>query len=478
MLSHVHTPEQLYSTWYEDSQLKRGFRRICDVKWISLAWYVCQTSYDPFDGQHEHVTMDVWKPHIFPGWFHPLMPIVRMTQRQVVDSLWGLEWLIFSDMFDASPDRGNQAWIDQIRYYVNILRHRAYYLACHALSTEILNVSDLVMTETEYLALAGDSRKNQTGPLKVLTTKDYYSDDDEEDDAEMRMEEKRRPHIVQSMRVKQVMEERKKQLSRERDLEEIARQLIGEDGMGREDRTTWTNFAFAFVMNTILHSIDMGLTIYEKELSRIPTGPLAQRGQTAQFRETLMSRFQNMSTLLDTRKSWYCHLVCTDSHRLLRQRERDTIVQEIGAEEIISVKLGIWINSLLPQNLADFLRQPIGLDPIQWKHVNTDALFYIYSMQLEDGDIYRYLYRTQEQALALFSSGETFIFRIRVTNRWCLVESGTRSTYSTFLHAFIQLRVRMRQRGIPAKVRRFSENGKAYTEVDLGQMDALLFPPT
>jgi hypothetical protein len=89
------------------------------------------------------------------------------------------------------------------------------------------------------------------------------------------------------------------------------------------------------------------------------------------------------------------------------------------------------------------LYPPLGIDRASWLRANTDALFKIFSAQLAEGDIYDTLYRSQEDAiLSLNDPNECFIFRVRITGRWCLKHSfnQTINSYDSFTRAFIELR--------------------------------------
>ena len=60
-------------------------------------------------------------------WLHPDPPITRMSVRQLVDTVLGLEWLLLSDVYVMYEERTDE-WFEQFEDALELARARAFYL--------------------------------------------------------------------------------------------------------------------------------------------------------------------------------------------------------------------------------------------------------------------------------------------------------------------------------------------------------------
>lgn len=457
--------DQLYENWAEDSKEYKGFKRVCDLKWLSLAIYFCRTKLDEMDEAYKHVDMERWYHFLDEGFHHVGLPILRMSQNQIRDSLWGLEWYLFSDMYNAEPERGSKAWLDEVKHYVNLARYKLYYMAVEPLNNHILDVTEYNMTEIEMNATAEGRASNSHLTLRAS---DYHTSDSA-------ATEKAQQDAAATERIQQEMRER---LERERYLREFERLAAGIEVSAFEERITQVNQVYLYDVNTILHSIDSGLKFYEDHIQSIPKydGPVID---LSKFRQMLLERYSKTNTIFRVRKQWHCELVIIPSYEALRRREKGRLGEKLEAMEVIIPKMGEKLEKKIPTTYDEFMKQPIGLNQDQWIRVNTDALFFINSNQLNEGDIYEFLYRTQEYMVA--NPNKRLIARIRVTNQWChQEEDGSRMLYRSFTEAFVGLRRRMKETDESNTIIVFYEVGKpiqrkrVFTQIDMSQMDDIL----
>lgn len=486
--------QELYSSWTtnaEDSVIRKGYRRICDLKWISLAWHECKCSsnYESVDREYCEVTMDQlgWKDKLVERWLHLAIPILRMSLRQVMDSLLGVEWHVFCEPYDLDPARGTREWLAHVRHTVNLLRYRAYFLATHELCTSVLDADEYVLTEAEMGALSKEDREEgpvaSDGGKPSLKPEDYSYVDDSDGALASKKED-----------LAKLAEERKQRLLLQHELESLAKMYMSN---GIDSRSTRVNLAMVFDANTILHSIDTGLDVFEQRYAHIPPSPLDRTTESilVEVRKQLMDRFQTMSTMFRVRRKWHCEMVCLPSFRTLYCRKKGlTATNKATDEDIVLGKLGKALNKHLPGTHDEFILQPVGMNRTKWLQVNTDALVYIYCMQQESGgyrNMWSYLSCTQEE----YESGPVVqlsgnadqrqkprIFRIRITGQYGLSDvDGTLTVHPSFSHALLELRKRMITRGDASVVYEFFRGARggeplstrAFQKYNLAQCDSL-----
>ena len=431
-----------------------------------------------------------WKDKIAEKWFHAGIPILRMSLRQTMDSLFGLEWYVFCEPYDLDPARGTREWIEHVRHTLNLLRYRAYFLATHELCTSVLDAEEYVLTETEMSAIP---KEGQTGDAaasgdgggggKRVRPEDYsYVDDSESGgDAASRKEELAR-----------LAEERKQRLLLQHELESLARMYMA---TGMDSRPTRVNLAMVFDANTVLHSVDVGLDAFEQRYMSLSQEPLdrAVESVLVEVRKQLMDRFKSMSTVFRVRRKWHCEMINLPSFRTIHCRRKGmTAASGATDEDVVLGKTGKSMDKHLPSTHDEFILQPVGLSRTKWLQVNTDALVYIYCLQQETGgyrNMWSYLSCTQEEYEANpvipLSEGnqrqKPRIFRIRITGQHGLCDvDGRLTVHPSFSHALVELRKRMIARGDASVVYEFfgGRGGeplstRAFQKYNLSQCDTL-----
>lgn len=115
-------------------------------------------------------------------WTHADPPISRMNARELSDLVFGLEWLLTSDVYASRGvrDADIEAWFVEFRSAAELARRRAYWIAEHASAREILNVERYA----ERAVMEGGGAENPEH--------DYDSDDE----ARMRKKTKLAKHVL------------------------------------------------------------------------------------------------------------------------------------------------------------------------------------------------------------------------------------------------------------------------------------------
>lgn len=75
-------------------------------------------------------------------WVHTEVPITRMTVDEISDTVFGLEWLLTSDIYVVNER--TEAWFDQLEDAMYLALHRVFYLMQHETSVRVLNVERYV----------------------------------------------------------------------------------------------------------------------------------------------------------------------------------------------------------------------------------------------------------------------------------------------------------------------------------------------
>lgn len=92
---------------------------------------------------------DLLKIQLF--WVHKDPPITRMTQYELMDTVWGLQWLLLSDVYETQRP---QAWFDQFEEALELARSRAFYLVQYESQKGVLNAGERY---TERMFMEGES---------------------------------------------------------------------------------------------------------------------------------------------------------------------------------------------------------------------------------------------------------------------------------------------------------------------------------
>ncbi len=403
---------QMYADWNRDSEILKGHHRRCDLTWLQLA-IQANAGYEAFDLKYATVTLGSFQSAILDVWYHDT-PILRMTQRELVNSLFGMEWYLLCGLHDTNEHRGTLTWLEQVTEIIEIIRQRAYFLARHELPTTILDVEEYTIPDS--------TQRKWNGVIVAQPTNDKDYDSASED------EDEKKDKVAPPKRTRRDM------------MEEAERGIQLAGLMGKTVRKTRVSLIYIFDVNTMLHGIDLELERYRLEYLNIPrtvTHPALWK-----MRRVLFETNQESEHVIRNRNIWQYNILALTSQRLIHCRRVKRPSSDVTNEEILHAKLNGYLTG--PTNMKEMLYAPIGVDAKQWLRVNSDALFSLMSKQSADGDIYDFLVKAEEEASF---SEPPFIYRIRILGQWCLCDRIQGKTiHKSFLAAFATLRSLMRMR--------------------------------
>jgi len=431
------------ANWVEDSTVFRRKYRKCDLLWLNHALTSVKRDYQLMEDKYVTLTMEQWFPRMLSHWCHR-GPILRMNQRQLIDSIFGFEWCLFCNLYQRTVEEDIS--FDQIKLTVEVLKFRSYLLAVEELPKEVINIEEYTVNlQDEY----GVNHVNRDDGGEREDENDAYHSDNEE-----RIKNKIKPKRI----------------------------YVYNPNHGNKDLKR-SNLAFAFDVNSTFHSIDVGLSVYCDLIDKYGIKPGEGGGvDLGKIRCYLKRCIHMKQTVIQARKKWQCDLLVLQSHNEIYFRKSNKPKKLVSEIDIIMNKHITLTTDLIPKNLdKEFLIPPNGIDIKQWIRVNTDSTFQFISSQLCGGDMYRYLICKQEE-LIINKPKRFCIFRIRLLNRWALYLPGETHTYhyDSFTKAFIHLRIYMIKNGMSPIVNRkglFEDDQKRIRRVtvDLSQFDDKIF---
>lgn len=330
-------------------------------------------------------------------WLHEehTLPIMKLTQQILCDTLRALAWLVMSDVYFTQR---TDEWIQQVIHLKELLRSRiAFFIRDkEGLSVEILDVPEFTIA----LSLLPDA---------VATTNDNGYESDEE-------------------RFKQ----RRTQQCNRIDLSAF------------DEHPVTVNLHFIIFCDNLLTMLDLALW-NAQELYHIPSAPELDINHIRQWTFVDMKRIsEQLVCKLQTK--WYLDLVVNEG--IMR-----CYIAEFGMEASRDNMhaLSIFNDNLIPEPITSFLQ--IETRPVfnirETIRITTDALFACVAEQTES--IAACLIWKKHDG---FPSSDIWIFREPVRNIWIFQLSGEiRWSAPSFTHAFAHLRNVMRKRGMPSIVR-------------------------
>lgn len=270
-----------------------------------------------------------------PFWTHPDPPITRMNQRELVDTLFGMEWLLVSDIYQTHR---TEEFFDQYMDMLELVRSRSYYLYSHESSSVVLNV--LRYTDTIY----------ETKPA-VCEDADYESDD------ELRFTRKR---------------------IKWDDAEEIDREAV---------LPVKCNDLYVHDVNTATRAIDDALYTRRmyKDLEDVPKIPL-NRLRNRLFEEAKDVREASVVTF---RREFYQKMVTTASYR--RVHKRANPFDKRPAARAVLVKKNEMLGSIcVPTSFLDMVTPKASTTPNEIvaadMRMDGDAMLFFSSAAVPNGD--------------------------------------------------------------------------------------------
>jgi len=382
--------------------------------------------------------------HIDPVWIHheegdALIPIMRMSQRQIMDTIEGVDWHVFSDVFFR--DRTPEWWTQVIQLYY-ILFCRCAYFATHELQPSILDIEEYTTRRTvNFLedGLASDSHAQQE-------RLDGYRSDDEEDAGKGR---KRIKHRRTAKRQKQIGPELEAlEAKRKKNMEVV----------------------IAHVSPPWLVDIDSMFTFFWREALIHETHPEpmeAPRQDLAYIRTWLCDEIDKIDKTESVRfrRVWFDDLIVTDCHKRMYLRKMPFNPRPASREVIINKQDALHLVHC--ETFKSIMEKRVDDDVNTYYRMSTDAMLFriAKSFGIHDGDPCVAVFRKNIRAV----EGPLCIYRDPIRGRWIVYMSfSERYMIDSFTAGFWYMRQLMIERNMSPK--------KGTTTLSV--MDAHFKPPT
>ncbi len=424
--------------WARQDANKHTSMRYCDLYWLALAM---RADHDAYFAQYgnELVPEEIIN-NMLPIWAHATKPILQMSLRETMDTLFGIEWYALCDWF-VVPN------IPTLKRTVDLVRHRLYFLSTRAsASSFILDMSGEGYVEEET---PNDATMKQN--LIRLQDDEYFSDEDTRRRRRAKREAKQQSWVSRLGQVTAALLTQNKEEEGQQQLEEGT--VAPSQLKATERKCTW---ALAHDANCTLREIDLAIMEYEQESANI-TWHGSKEVRVASFRRHLHILFCDYEQLIPKRKLWQHQALCLSSHRAIHHRKTGRAFA--SPSEILSAKLKNMININLPVSIDDMLADHATVPSAAWKRVNTDFLFWLASsVSIDKGDVWEFL------------TSQRIIRQQRLARKWIVEDAHG---FDSFTHAFIFLRKRQRAQNIPHVVYLEPPNhaSRLPEDIDLSQFD-------
>jgi hypothetical protein len=418
--------------------------RYCDLYWLALA---TKTNHKELYEKYQDVTLPQDIQNGFLSiWLHANFPIMSMSLRQVMDTLFGLEWFALCELFRPQRDL---TWVKEMQNLTNIVRYRLYYLATRSKASSLLLDMDDGYTEEvsnrKRTTTAGSSTKTS-----ALQEEDYYSDEEKKKVIKYRRN-------LKTNWADRMIASATKGTTKTGDTEgSYAPSNIVET----QRKTTWV---LAHDANCTLRELDRHLNRYLELAPYVTWHSADDTYNLAPFRQHCAERLEKFEALIPKRKQWQYEMQCLPSHRAIYQRVSNKPFAQ--PNEILASKLFNLVNMHMPKSLEEMIAPNATVDSKAWLRVNTDFLFELLSsIQKDEGDVFDYLVR------------QKIFFRLRIGGKWIVMIDSKPHGFDSFTHGFVFYRRYQKAQ----KMSHFTylyENTREFglpQKVDLSQFDSYL----
>ncbi len=343
-----------------------------------------------------------------PKWTHAtdLNFISRMSAQTIMDTLEGLEWLMFHDV---AVDDKSEEWKSQCIKLYGHLCDRIFFFVQKDLNKDIFNI------EKFSKIISADLYKSSISNPK----EEYGSDDD--------IAEDETAYDIDAQGNKRYFTEDERRAKKQK-THDILR--------GLDEFVVNVNDVCLFEVDTLIKSIEEGLLISKK-----PSVQSTFQCEEAilKFREYLCATLeeQGESAFLDFYSTCYCELAISKYHIRIFNRNRN---KSIGKQhmQILLYKNNELVEKL-PRSKNDIVINQINKNK-QKIRLNTDMMFMFVAKTLCEKIIcdFRDFFNTKN---------DIFIFKDVFDNSHKLVlkEENIIVRCASLTHAFIELRTYMRQ---------------------------------
>ena len=323
-------------------------------------------------------------------WTHDVEPVSRMTMQVVTDTLYGLEWIAFSDVF---AERRSPAFIAQVRELFYLVRSRILFMVRDdALPTSVMDVEEF-------------RTKTVQRKFKALDTRDLDYDSGEDAMPRKRMR----------------MAEDKSELNRQ----------VGQ------------------VTPEFVHDMDAMLVAFERALMRYDLDPApdpeprevgpaheASRAKMSRFRSWVYDNTRRLDEkrCLDAQRFWIEEMQVTPVHERIFRRihgQRTPVIRR----QIVVCKAEHFVKHGRSNSFEELSARPVSRDTAPLLRINADSMFnHLCNQGTTVGQ--------EGMVRALMSKG--LIVRDRLRNTWVVKLGERRQCARSFIHAFRALRAHMR----------------------------------
>lgn len=379
-------------------------------------------------------------------------PIYTMSMQQLLKSVQGLEWFIYSDFFHTMK-RDDYSFIQELSLTLKALTDRFLHLSTYYHSNLVLDVKEYTHD---------DSVVEEIHP-------EYDTDDEEEEEAKLQQEREAREAEVAHQKWTMESTKRLKQLFEgENDQEEEA--TLGEVDNFQLVRV---NANFVFDVHTQLHALENALDV----IRTMELLPMPEHYSLKKFRNWLFGKAKTMKqeNVIRHVENWYLELYSTESYQRVYRRKKFTT--ENCRPLLLIEELFMDLRENMPKNFKSLFTSPLHIDSKRWKQVNTDAVFRMMAIQSKKGNIFDAIYE-KKMDRALVSKQFPIITRNPPLQCWMLILSPEEKYKAdSFTRCFYMLRKLMKERNqsslIPLQIEEDpTVLGKS---VNIDQYDSMLF---
>jgi hypothetical protein len=353
----------------------------------SALLFTLRAYYSEIKDDHRTI-LDFKRLKLQPFWMHPDAPILRMTQFEILDTVFALQWLLLSDVYVQDRD---DEWFEEYEMALELARSRVFDLIRNETNKDILNASEyceLYVTEEQKI-----KRKNET-------EYDYDSDDE-------KRTKKRRIQIDESLM---------------------------EEYMTPPYRV---NEAFIMDMDATFKSVDAALcarwvfcsssTTMQIENSQVDLRALRNR-VFREFKEV------KETTALDYRRKWIQDLLVVPSYVQIHTRWKP-FDKRPSSRSVLVRKNDALSYACVPKSILDIVTPPPSAVELR---MNTDAALFYLSQSVPNQD------RAGQVWIGTLNWDspipEIGIGRLLATQQWiAFYPNGTRAAHTSFSAAFMRL---------------------------------------
>lgn len=330
-----------------------------------------------------------------PFWVHADPPIARMTQCELMDTVWGLQWLLLSDIYETERPA---AWFEQFEAALELARARAFYLVQH---------------EGRKAVLDAGERYAEPVPPEAAPEPEFDYDSDEE---------RRAPR----------------------------RPALGADVLEWLDPPHRATEGFVRDMDAALRSMDEALFVRWR-LGGVREVP---RQDLRELRRRVFQEFREVKeqTALGFRREWLQRLLVHPAYAQVHVRWNPHD-RKVNPRAVLVKKHEALAHLCVPTSVEDIVAPPPRTEGRRGAvdmRMNTDACLFYVSAAAPDDDFAARVFRGAHPADV--EPGAEGIWRVPALQRWVVAAGGGRWAAESFAAALLWYRERTGDAGLGKRV--------------------------